>query len=89
MLYGTTDPHATGLLLRNYRPRLFMLSRLTDCRATKMPRGRRRLTTQRGTTGHREYDMQVVVRGSGGGLRLGVHRLDESTQLLSPSSHED
>lgn len=52
----------TGLLTRNYRPRLFTLSRLTDGRATRVPRSTRRLTTQRGTNGHREYEMRMVVR---------------------------
>jgi hypothetical protein len=53
-LTGIYSAHSTGLLVRNYRPKLFTLPRLTDTRPVVLHPRHRRTTTQRGVTGHRE-----------------------------------
>jgi hypothetical protein len=59
-LNGGNLEDGTGLLIRNYRPRFFQLTRLDDTSAVKIPRNCRRLTTTRGTKASREISMQFT-----------------------------
>ena len=53
-LTGMHPGRSMGLLVRNYRPKLFALARLTDTRPVVLHPRHRRTTTQRGVAGHRE-----------------------------------
>jgi hypothetical protein len=60
-LQGDNMPHGSGLLLRNYRPKLFRLPSLYSVETVVLPRNLKRVTSNRGTSGHREYNMSLVV----------------------------
>jgi surface protein len=62
-LHGRSITNGTGLLVRNYRPKLFRLARLDDRSETCTRRLRKcvRQTTLRGIAGHREYQMAINV----------------------------
>jgi len=59
---------ATGLLTRNFRPKLFVARGLDDRRPVRLPRGLRRVTTRRGTAGHREVLVARVINSTGIGI---------------------
>ena len=62
-LHGHGITTGTGLLVRNYRPKLFRLARLHDRSETCTRRLNKcvRPTTLRGVAGHREYQMTITV----------------------------
>ena len=53
-LQGIHPTYSTGLLVRNYRPKLFVVTQLTDTCPVILHPNQRRTTTQRGVVGHRE-----------------------------------
>jgi hypothetical protein len=57
-LHGITA-NASGLLTRNYRPRLFRLTGLHATELVVLPKNLKRVTSNRGTVGHKEYAMLV------------------------------
>jgi surface protein len=62
-LHGRGITAGTGLLVRNYRPKLFRLARLDDRSDTCTRRLQKcaRQTTRRGVAGYREHQMTITV----------------------------
>jgi hypothetical protein len=58
-LQGTNMQHGSGLLIRNYRPRLFRLNSLDAVETVVLPRNIKRVTSNRGISGHREFSIKV------------------------------
>jgi hypothetical protein len=56
-LQGTNVKYGSGLLIRNYRPRLFRLTGLQAAEPVVLPKNMKRVTSNRGTSGHQEYTM--------------------------------
>jgi hypothetical protein len=53
-LQGTNIQQGSGLLIRNYRPRLFRLNTLESLEPVVLPKNIKRVTTNRGTSGQNE-----------------------------------
>jgi hypothetical protein len=56
----TGDLTGTGLLMRNFRPKFFVLDRLDDTRMVAMPRNVSRLLTHRGVKATNELEVKIV-----------------------------
>jgi hypothetical protein len=57
----TSTTNADGLLLCNYRPKLFQISSHLYDKPVTIPTGYRRVLTKRGVTGHQEQLMKIRV----------------------------
>jgi hypothetical protein len=51
----------TGLLMRNFRPKFFVLDRLEDTQAVTMPKNVSRLLTNRGINATNELELKIVA----------------------------
>ena len=60
-LTTTSTTNADGLLLCNYRPKLFQISSHLYDKPVTIPTGYRRVLTKRGVTGHQEQLMKIRV----------------------------
>jgi hypothetical protein len=60
-IHGPTITNGTGLLIRNYRPKLCRVNRLDDIAGLTFP-STRRLTTKRGLGGNHEHRVKVCSR---------------------------
>jgi hypothetical protein len=61
-LQGTNVPQGSGLLTRNYRPRLFRLNHLYSSKPVLVNQNLVRTTSKRGMSGPREFTMRIGVR---------------------------
>jgi hypothetical protein len=57
----TSTTNADGLLLRNYRPKLFQITSHVYDKPVSIPTGYRRVLTKRGVAGHQEKLMKIRV----------------------------
>jgi hypothetical protein len=67
-LEGTNMRQGSGLLVRNFRAKLFRVNGLDSVHTVVLPKNMKRLTSQRGISGHKEFTV------TGGAPRSGKRR---------------